>query len=84
MLETKKDCALQSKFNIKKKKKLGYENFKKYLNAFPSSFGRLKCKYEGKTTKEQGIGNTLPSSQHFRGKRVCWSSEMGLRKMTST
>jgi hypothetical protein len=40
-----------------------------------------------KTMEELRIGGTLPSSQHFgggRGKKACWSFEMGLGRMTRT
>jgi len=36
-----------------------------------------------KITEEQGIGDTLLGLQHFGGKGACWSSEMGLGRMTS-
>jgi hypothetical protein len=53
------------------------------LRRAPKLLDRLKCESEVKTAKEQGVGDTLPSSKHFGGRRVCWSSEMGLGRMTS-
>jgi len=34
--------------------------------------------------KEQGIKDKLFGSQHFGGKRVCWSSKMGLKIIART
>jgi hypothetical protein len=45
---------------------------------------RLKCKSEMKTIEEQEVEDTFPSSQHFGGKRACWSSGMGLGRMRNT
>jgi len=48
----------------------------------PKLFDRLKRESKMKTSEEQGVGNMFPGSQHFGGRRACWSSKMGLGKMT--
>jgi hypothetical protein len=35
---------------------------------------------KGENNKRIRSWGTLPASQHFGGKKACWSSEMGIRK----
>jgi hypothetical protein len=44
----------------------------------PKLLDRLKCESEVKTTEEQGVEAWSLVQQHFEGRRVCWSSKMGL------
>ncbi len=38
---------------------------------------------KGEDSGRKRSWGTLPDPQHFGGKKVCWSSEMGLRRMTN-
>jgi hypothetical protein len=54
-----------------------------YDHAFPSSWIDSNVSLKWKQWKSQEC--TLPGSHHFEGARgACWSSEMGLGRMTST
>ncbi len=41
------------------------------------------CKSKKKTNGKRRNWGVFPSSQHFEGRRACWSSEMGLRRLTN-
>jgi hypothetical protein len=43
-----------------------------------------KCESEMKTAEEQGVGAHSLARSTLRGRRACWSSGMGLGRMTST
>ncbi len=49
----------------------------------PKLLDRLKCEYEVKTTKEQRVGARSLARNTLRGRGACWSSGMGLKRMTS-
>jgi hypothetical protein len=55
-----------------------------HVRSVPKLLDRLKRQYEVKTTKEQRVRGTLFGFQHFGGRRACWSSGMGLGRMTNT
>jgi hypothetical protein len=44
----------------------------------PEPFKTLKSGSQSETTKEEKNCDTLPNSQHCRGRRACWSFRMGL------
>jgi hypothetical protein len=46
----------------------------------PKFLDTLKCEFEVKTLKEQGIGDTLPGSQHFGGRKGMLELRDGTRK----
>jgi hypothetical protein len=62
---------------ILKHSKHNYVKHDALLNSLMVSTISLKVK----TTKRSW--GAFPSLQHFEGRRVCWSFEMGLRRMTS-
>ncbi len=51
------------------------------IDAPPNSLMDSTMSPKVKTTEGEGVG-VLPSSQHW-GKRACWSSEIGLGRVTS-
>jgi hypothetical protein len=41
----------------------------------------LNCKSKAKNNERKRSWGTPPGSQHFKGRGVCWSSGMGLRRL---
>jgi hypothetical protein len=54
----------------------------KFFYALSSSLIDSNVSLRLKQQKDAKLG-TFPDSQHFRGRRACWSSGMGLRKVIS-
>jgi hypothetical protein len=50
----------------------------------PKLFDKLKRESEVKTTEEQRVGACSLAHSILKGRRACWSSRMGLGRMTST
>ncbi len=46
----------------------------------PQLLKKPKCGSHSETTKEEKTWNTFLSSQHFKGRRVCYIFEMGLKR----
>jgi hypothetical protein len=46
----------------------------------PKLFGRFNCESKCENNERIRSWGTFPSSQHFGGRRACWSSGMGIRK----
>jgi hypothetical protein len=49
----------------------------------PKLFDRLNYKSKGEDNEKKRSWNVLPNFQHFEGRRACWSSGMGLGRLTS-
>jgi hypothetical protein len=45
--------------------------------------GNIKCESKLKTVEKQGVGARSLARSTLRGKRACWSSRMGLGRVTS-
>jgi hypothetical protein len=50
----------------------------------PSSLIDPQCEYEVNIAEEQGIGACSMARSILRSRGACWSSGMGLERMTST
>jgi hypothetical protein len=44
----------------------------------PTLLEKLKCEFEIENNEKRSWG-TFFSSQHFKGRRVCWGSRMGIK-----
>ncbi len=49
----------------------------------PKLLDGLNCKSKGEDNGKKKNRGVLPSSLHFRGRGVCWSSGMRLGRLTS-
>ncbi len=50
----------------------------------PKLLNRLKCESKMKTTEKSKVAACSLACSTLRGKRACWSFEMGLGRMTTT
>jgi hypothetical protein len=50
----------------------------------PKLFNGLNYKSKGEDNGRKRSWSALPNLQHFKGKRACWNSGMGLGRLTST
>jgi hypothetical protein len=51
------------------------------LQRTPKLFDGLNCESKGEDIERKRSWGTLPGSQHFGGRRVCWSSRIKTRKI---
>jgi len=69
---------------------LGFDNPKSIENCdnayvtHPKLLDGLNYESKGENSERKRSWGVLPDSQHFEGKRACWSFRMGLGRLTST
>ncbi len=63
---------------------LNIEEMKNMFDTSPSSLIDSKCESEVKIVEKQGVGAHSLVRRILKGIRACWSSGMGIGRITST